>query len=231
MKTLTNTDKEFVCDIEAPCFQALSPEEIEAIKSSRIQVFFHKGENLTKQGVFATFVLFVTKGFVKQHVEGDGQHKVNLRIVGQGEFLGLSSAFDHPRFLYSSVALTEAQAFLIEKDTIIQMIKQNGTFAYNIMRRYCAQTEGLFNLIKNQSYKQINGRMADTLLYMQPANFNGEDVTALLTRRDIAEFAGVSMESAVKILKAFEKDGLLKLDEKQIIILQPDALAEISKRG
>ena len=53
MKTLSATDKDFICDIQAPCFQSLSPEEMEIIQESRTQVLFRKGENLTKQGAFA----------------------------------------------------------------------------------------------------------------------------------------------------------------------------------
>jgi hypothetical protein len=33
-----------------------------------------------------------------------------------------------------------------------------------------------------------------------------EDIFLLLTRKDLADFAGISLESAVKLLKAFEND-------------------------
>ncbi|MCL4484276.1 MAG: helix-turn-helix domain-containing protein [Bacteroidetes bacterium] len=44
-------------------------------------------------------------------------------------------------------------------------------------------------------------------------------------------FAGVSTESAVRLLKNFEKEGLIELNEKDIRIIQPENLSEISKRG
>jgi CRP/FNR family transcriptional regulator len=53
----------------------------------------------------------------------------------------------------------------------------------------------------------------------------------VLSRRDIAEFAGISTESTVKLLKTFEKDGLIKLKDKDIILLNREALKEISRRG
>ncbi len=66
MKPISETDIEFVCEIQAPCFQLLSPEEVELIRTSKTQVLFRKGENLTKQGTFASYVLFLMDGFVKQ---------------------------------------------------------------------------------------------------------------------------------------------------------------------
>jgi CRP/FNR family transcriptional regulator len=67
--------------------------------------------------------------------------------------------------------------------------------------------------------------------FIYRVNQGGDDVFSLLSRRDIAEFAGLSTESTVKLLKTFEKDGLISLDDKSVVISNRDALVEISKRG
>jgi CRP-like cAMP-binding protein len=231
MKPISETDREFICDIQAPCFQTLSKTEIELIRASKTQVLFRKGENLTKQGTFASYVLFVINGIVKQYVEGDGTHNFSLRIIHQGEFVGLSSVFSKNTFNYSSIAITDTQVFLIEKEAISKVIKQNGIFAYNIITRYSEHNSILFDTIRNLMYKQINGRMAETLLYLEKESYNNSSIFPLLSRKDIADFAGTTTESAVKILKSFEKDGIIRLEEKDIIINNKILLQEISKRG
>jgi CRP/FNR family transcriptional regulator len=70
VKTIIETDQEFICDIQAPCFQMLSPDEVVLVRASKTQVLFRKGDNLTKQGAFASYVLFLINGLVKQYVEG-----------------------------------------------------------------------------------------------------------------------------------------------------------------
>jgi CRP/FNR family transcriptional regulator len=77
----------------------------------------------------------------------------------------------------------------------------------------------------------MNGRMADTLLYLNSFKTENVEIFQLLSRKDIADFAGVSTESAVKLLKTFEKDGYIVLNEKDIEILDSEALQKISKRG
>jgi CRP-like cAMP-binding protein len=232
MKTISKTDREFVCDIQAPCFQLLSQEEIELVQASKTQVLFRKGENLTKQGAFASYVLFVLEGLSKQHLEGEGSTKqLNLRIIRPGEFVGLSAVFGKSTFNYSVVALTDTKVFIIEKSAFAKLVQQNGMFAYSIIRRYCDHNTILYDAVRNLTYKQMNGRLADALLYIDSVNDGKEDVFMLLSRRDIADFAGISTESAVKLLKSFEKDGLIKLDEKSITIQNRDLLTEISKRG
>lgn len=231
MQTITPTDKEFFCDIQAPCFQLLTKEETEQIQSSRTQVLFRKGENLSKQGAFASYVLFIITGFAKQFIEGDGTKGYNLRIIQPGEFLGLSSVFDRSTFDYSAVAVIDTQAILIEKEAITKLIKQDATFAYTIIKRYCKQNSHLFDTVHKLVYKQMNGRLAETLLYLSDIELPEISIFPSLSRKDVAEFAGISTESTVKLLKQFEKDGLIKLRDKDIILLNHDALSDISKKG
>ena len=231
MKPLIETDQEFICDIQAPCFQMLSEEEAALIRASKTQVMFRKGENLTKQGTFASYVLFIMSGLVKQYVEGDSTHNYNLQLVQPNEFLGLSAVFGEAIYPYSATALMETQVFLIEKEALSKVVQQNGMFAYTIIKRYCEQNTRFYSVVRNLIYKQMNGHMADALLYLSSENFAGLEVTALLTRKEIADFAGISTESAVKILKSFEKEGIIALADKIVSIIHRDRLEEISKHG
>ncbi len=231
MKTILETDSDFICDIQAPCFQMLLPEEAEVVRASKTQVLFRKDDNLTKQGAFAAYVLFIIDGYAKQYLEGDGIKNYNLRIIKPGEFVGLSAVFSENTFNYSSVAITDCHVFLVEKEAIAKVIKKNGIFGFNIIKRYCEQNTNLLNTVRNLMYKQMNGRMADTLLYIDSLKSEKTEIFQLLSRKDLADFAGISTESTVKLLKTFEKDGLIKLHEKDIKLLKQDALAEISRRG
>jgi CRP/FNR family transcriptional regulator len=51
----------------------------------------------------------------------------------------------------------------------------------------------------------MNGRLAEILLYMDGMKAENPEIFQLLSRKDLANFAGISVESAVKLLKSFEK--------------------------
>jgi len=231
MRTILETDQDYTCDIQAPCFRLLSPDEVELVKESKTQVLFRKGDQLTKQGAFASFVLFVAEGLAKQYLEGEGNRNYNLKIVQPGEFVGLSAIFTRNTFPYSAIALTGCRVFLVEKDAISKLIKQNGDFGFGIIHRYCNQNADLLGTVSSLMYKQMNGRLAETLLYLDGLKKTYPDVFQLLSRKDLADFAGISTESAVKLLKAFEKDGLIRLMEKDIELLNPTNLSEVSRKG
>lgn len=209
----------------------LSQQELEIVRESKTQVLFRRGDSLTKQGAFASYILFVINGLCRQYIEGYDGKSYNLRVIQPGEFVGLSQVFTKNIYSYSTVALTSCQAFLVEKEVIARLIKSNGEFGLNIIKRYCEVNSNLFAKLSTVLYKQMNGRIAESLLYLDSLKPSHPDIFQLLSRKDIAEFAGVSTESAVKLLKNFEKDGLISLNEKDIVILKSDALAEISLKG
>lgn len=231
MKTYTAIDDCVLGGLGAPCFGNLLPEEIELVKDSKVQVQFLKGESMTKQGAFASSVLYVVEGLVRQYVIGDSNRNFNLRIIGSGEFIGLSAAFSKHTYDYSTIALKDTLVCLIEKDAISGLIKSNGNFGYGLISRYFENDSMLYGTIRSVMYKQMHGRLADVLLYLDSIQYNNESIFGFLSRTDIADFAGLSTESTVKLLKEYEKDGLIKLINKDIKILQRDALIEISKRG
>jgi len=173
MRTILETDKDFICDIKAPCFQNLSPEEAELVRASKTQVLFCKCDNLTKQGASASYVLFIING----------------------------------------------------------LAKQDGLFGFSIIKRYCEQNINLLNTVRNLMYKQMNGRLAEALLYINSLKNETDEIFQLLSRKDLADFAGISTESTVKLLKTFEKEGLIELHEKDIKLVNHDAMVEISRKG
>ena len=231
MKPILENDQDFICDIQAPCFQLLLPEEMELVRASKTQVLFRKGDHLSKQGAFASYALFVINGLAMQYIEGESAKNFNLRIIQPGEFVGLSAVFSKNTFNYSSVAITDCQVYLVEKAAIERVVKQNGLFGFNLIKRYCEQNNNLFETLRTVLHKQMNGRLADTLIYLDGLKKEHAEIFLLLSRKDVADFAGISTESAVKLLKNFEKDGIISLAEKDIRITNRDTLTEIGKRG
>ncbi len=231
MKIISDLDSCELIKNGAICFNHLSSEEIDFVKKSKTLVQFRKGENLTKQGAFASYILFIIDGLVKLHVEGNPNKNFNLRILHSGDFVGISAVFNENIFSYSTIALSETTVFLIEKTAIEQLIKQNGEFAFGITKRYYIQNSNLYQIISNMMFKQMPGKLADALLYLSSDIFKDNNIFSKLSRKDIADFTGMSTESAVKLLKSFEKDNIIILSDKDIIIQNRKMLEEISKKG
>lgn len=213
------------------CFSHLAPDDMEIINENRTQVKFFKDETIFKQGALAPHVLFVNKGLVRVYLQTDKNKQVNIRLAKRGDFMAFSSVFKKNTYLYSAVALKDSTICMIDKESLKKLLLKNSDFAMQINSRNCHNEERYIEIIQNISYKQMRGKLASALLYLSSDEFKEEYVYEYLTRQNIADFASISLESAVKFLKEFEKEKIIALDGRRIDILDNDKLEEINIRG
>jgi CRP/FNR family transcriptional regulator len=213
------------------CFQSLSIEELEFISSKKVQIDYLKGETIFKQGAFSPHVLFVNEGVVKVYLQTGVQKQLNIRVAVKGDFIAFSSVFGESVYTYSAIALSNSIVCMIDKEALKGLLLRNPDFAMQITSRNFKNEARYLEIISNISYKQMRGKLASAILYLTGDEFNGENIFQYLTRQDIADFASITIESAIKFLKEFEKEGIVKLDGKNLEILMIDELKMISKNG
>jgi CRP-like cAMP-binding protein len=219
------------CIIGSNCFKQLIPEELEFINKKKVQISYSKGENICKQGAFASTVLYISDGLVKLYLENQNKKITNIQILRASDFIGLSSVYGDNIYNYSVLALKDTNICLIEKDALKELMEKNGSFASSLIKKYCEVESYLYDKFRSISYKQMNGRLADVLLYLSSDNLKKENIYKYLSRKDIADFACISKESTVKLLTEFKNEGIIYIDGKYIEIKNLDLLKNISKRG
>lgn len=206
-------------------------EHFTDLNEYKTRVQYLKGENIFKQGAFAPYVIYVLKGLVKVYLQTGLDKQINISITKPGDFLAFSSIFGETVHTYSTQALTDAEICMIEKERLKQILLQYPKFALQVTSKNYRTEKHLLEIIKNISYKQMRGKLASALLYLSHEDFLNKDIFSFLSRQDIADFASISAESAIKFLKEFEKENIVILDGKNIEISDKDKLMNISKNG
>ncbi len=205
--------------------------QMDILQENKTRVTYLKGENIFKQGAFAPYVIYVVEGLVKVYLQTGYEKQINISLAKSGDFLAFSSIFGENIHTYSTQALKDSEICMIEKESLKEILLKNPEFALEITSKNYRNERHLFEIIKNVSYKQMRGKLASSLLYLSQDEFIKEGVFNFLTRQDIADFASISTESAIKFLKEFEKEKIIKLKGKDISILDSEKLENISKNG
>jgi CRP/FNR family transcriptional regulator len=212
-------------------FESIKPDDLLFLADKKTQITYLKGENLFKQGAFAPYVIYIIEGLVKIYLQTGHDKQVNIRLAKSGDFLAFASVFGESVYTYSAIAVKDSIICMIDKEGLKQTLLKNPEFALKVTSRNFRNEKHLFELIKNISYKQMRGKLASALLYLSDEEFLEENIFQNLTRQDIADFASISNESAIKFLKELEKEGILKLQGKDIEITDYSKLEEISRKG
>ncbi|MDD2328720.1 MAG: Crp/Fnr family transcriptional regulator [bacterium] len=219
------------CGKMAACFRDLTPQELEQINKGKTELTYLAGENIFKQGAFSTHLLLITGGLVKVYLQTGREKQLNLQLAQTGDFLGFASLFGERLHATSAVALTDTEVCMIDKEQMRSLLRNNAQFAMRITSRNYRNERQLLTIIANMTYKQMRGKLASTLLYLSSDHFSDQNVFQYLSRQDLANFASVATESAIKLLKEFERDGIITLEGKGITIRNRAELEKIERLG
>ncbi|MDL2227673.1 Crp/Fnr family transcriptional regulator [Bacteroidales bacterium OttesenSCG-928-K03] len=219
-------------NLGARCFEDLPDEILNELKLHKRRMKFKAGETLFKQGTFTSAIMLVIDGFVKEYMENDSGKNTNLRIATTGDFLSLSGVFFPGSYHFTAEALNDCTICVFENDYLRKLAGENASFGLRLMERFGRTESTYFSVLNSMLYKQMNGKIAKVLLYLSSfPEIDGASVYDFLSRKDIADFAIVTPENATRVIKSFEADGLIKLEDKRIIILDYLALEKIKELG
>ncbi len=214
----------------SPWFNDLSDELLQKVANNQVKLAYNKGEILSKQGGFASHIVFLTKGLIKIYKEHNDKNLI-LKIVKPGEFIGLSSLYNKGLFNYSAASIDSSGVYSISADVIKYLIKNNSDFAEKIISQINQNMSQFFERIISLTQKQLHGRIADVILHLSREIYEADKFNMLLTRRDIAEFCGMSTESAIRILKEFHNDKIVNIEGKNLEVISYQLLERLSEVG
>lgn len=100
-----------------------------------------------------------------------------------------------------------------------------------MISKNCRNENQLLGMVENITSRQMRGKLAAALTYLHSYEEKAQPVFPYLTRQDIADFACISHESAIRYLKEFEKEGLVRVQGRDIQITDRERLELIGEKG
>lgn len=219
------------CELQSPLFCFLNDDDRELINKNKITVHFNKGETIRKQGTYMSHVISINSGLAKLYLEGIEQRNAIIRIAKPSNFIGGPGIYLDQRHHFSVSALMNTIVCFIDVTVFKDIIDRNKEFSTEFMKDFSRSTLSVYTRLISLTQKQMPGRMADTLIYLFEEIFESSKFTMHLSRQDISELSGMSKDSAVKILREFQNDGLINLTDNEMELIDSDALHRISRIG
>lgn len=218
------------CTFQSPIFKLLSKEELVRINQSRVEVAYHPGEPIIKQGTACTHVVSFAQGMAKMYLEGESKNVI-FRLVIPGDFISGAGLFVNNRHHYTLTAIRDSRVCLIDSQEFIQVLRSNQLFWEEYLKH--TQTRQIFYMDKllRLSQKNSRGRIADILIYLTQNIYKSNQFEMDLSTNELAEMTSMSKESASKIMKEFCQEKIICFDENVIQVGNLELLEEISKKG
>jgi len=219
------------CPDKSCATEKLGASELDLITNNRYISEIKRNTNILNAGSPVSHIIYLRSGLVKEYlVKSDSKEQI-LQIVMPHSYLGLNSLFGDNINHFSYSALTDLRVCYIDIDVFTQLVKKNGNFAFENLTSVGRENLNNFRRFIAQSNKRTYGRIADMLIYFSKVVFSSSRFQIPLSRREIADMAGTSRESAGRVISKFNAEGLVRISGKKVVINDLKKLEKISKFG
>lgn len=219
------------CTLKSLLFTRMSKEELEYVNGFRQEIEFEKGEIIISANDPVKEFLYLKKGLVKL-IKTDTNNKERIISIARPlDFVSLLSTFSDTNYSYSITALEKSIVCSIGLASMKDVIKKNGAFALELMQQISRSTNFVMQATYDIDNKQLRGRIAYILLWFAQKIYHKNSFDLPISRREIGELINMTTENVIRILSEFRKDGIIKIDGKNIAIENIEILEKISKSG
>ncbi|MBN1416175.1 MAG: Crp/Fnr family transcriptional regulator [Bacteroidales bacterium] len=218
------------CELRSLFFNNVSKEELDSLCTLKIERTYPKGELIVEEGNEIREFNYLKSGLVKLYKSTDEREQI-ITIAKPFDFISLLSIFSNNVYNYSVRALEDSVTCNISITRIKDLIKTNGTFALELLEKMNRIADSIIIESLNIRRKHLRGRIAHVLLFFAGYIYNAPEFELPISRKEIAEYIGMTTENVIRTLSEFRKDKIIKINGKIIEIINRDLLERISQLG
>lgn len=220
--------------VHSPLFASLSAEERSKLERRLVPRRFEKDEYLFFEGEPAEWLVIVVEGQVKMIKHSESGRETILSTFGPGQIVGEVGVLVGEAYPATAQALTPAVTLSLRRDEYVKLVRSHPDLAWALIEELGRRLLRAHETIRSLAVEKVERRIARVLLRL--ASTTGERleggavrITLSLSRQEIADMAGTVIETAIRTLSKFQKQGLVETREGHIILLKPHQLVVIAE--
>ncbi len=212
-------------------FEDVESSDIEKLCSeAQIALTGHR-QKLTNFGDSAHFFYLVLSGAYKLSRPSPGGDDTILHFSLPGDVIGaFIMAQPNPRYPVSAISMGPSRALKIPRENYLESWKDRPTLIFKIQNLLSTRMTMMHNQM-SVAKTNLNVKIATffvNLMERQEDLFEKDSTLCIpLTRKEIAESVGATVESVIRVMSEWAKSGLIKTQDQQITVLRQDKIIEI----
>lgn len=206
----------------------LSPEEIEATKGIRYIRGYQARQTLYHEGMPALGIHILCSGQVKLSRGDDHGRQQILRIVGPGEICGEEALLEEAPYTNTAEAVENSRTAFVRREAFLDLLQSRERVLLPILQHICHVLIETQIRLARVALSGGRTRIAAQLLefakrYGRPSP-RGVTLDLPLRRSELAALVGVSPETATRLLSQFQRDGLVEVQGRRLILKSQERL-------
>jgi CRP/FNR family transcriptional regulator len=235
-----------------PFLSALPRQALDSLGNAFLQREFAPNSVIMREGEEPLWLGVVYSGRVKVVKKSPNGSDTTVAVLAPGEIFGEVSLFSGHPYGATVMPMTHCSVLLIERANVLDLVRRHSELAIKIIGALAERLSNLQNTMQSIATDRVDRRLTQLLLRLQDqvgVRNNGHVLLNMpLTRRELAEMAGTTVETTIRVISQLTKDGYLDTVPgrdnpkgcrqcavqlrcprcRKIVLLRPEEMAEIN---
>jgi CRP/FNR family cyclic AMP-dependent transcriptional regulator len=231
-KPSRSPDDKFSVLRQHPIFRDLSPAALDQLCRYAKTRPFKRGATIFSKGDSGNSLFAVSSGTVRIGVSSADGREAMFNQIAAGEIFGEIALLDGRERTADAIAATDCELLVVDRREFIPFLQSQPLLATKIIELLCTRLRWISDHVEQVILPSLPGRLAKALVRLterddtKPANSK-----LMITQLEISQMVGMSRESINKQLRAWEKQKWVRISRGSIVVLNKDALDEITEGG
>jgi CRP-like cAMP-binding protein len=202
-------------------------EELRKLTEKRERRNYKKKSEVFREGGFPFHLYYIEKGRIKTYKTNDDGKELIVSLYGEGQFFGFNSLLVEETYAESAAALEDCELSLIPKSEFFALLYQNRQVSKIFIQLLTENIKENEEQLIRLAYNSVRKRVAEALLkFFEQAHIK-TDEGMKISREDLSNVAGTSLETAIRTLSDFKEEGLVEITSGKIKITNLEKLQNL----
>ncbi len=215
-----------------PFFKGLPQADRESIEGLASLRDLAKGDVLWNAGDAAAALTLIVKGRVKIVKHGGGVDMI-LEIFSAGEPVGAVAVYNRMPYPASAIALEPATVLQIPSRDYFDLLERHPDLSRSLISEMTRLYMSVARKLEDSRSQRVEARIAQLFLSlaerMGSVDEGGTVIPMMLSRQEVAEMVGTTVESAIRVLSRWGRDKLIISGQGRFLIPSLDALRAVAE--
>lgn len=204
-------------------------EQLDTLVEERIRL--PKGSHLFRLGQPVEAIYAVRSGSLKTQLEDASGHVQITSFLLPGEIVGIDGLQENIHQSHA-IALEDSEVCVMRLEDFDVLAQQLPILQNQLRRLMGKEISRSHNLMKTLGALRSEQRLAAFLLNLSERlsalGYSPYEFILRMSREEIGNFLGLTLETVSRLFSRFAREGLLRIQQRDVLLLDIDSLRELS---
>ncbi len=218
---------------QIPLFRRVSPADRERLVNVAQLKHYERGDAVFAEGDESHSFFVVVSGRVKVYKHTPSGSEIILEIFGSGDPLGAVAVYESRPYPASAETLEPTTCLLIPRPAFFALLEQHPSLVRGLLGSLSLRLVELTTRLTELTGGRIEVRFARLFLRLadrmgQPGA-DGLFIPLALSRQELADLTGTTVETSIRIMSRWGKEDLLRTEKDGFVLVDRAALETLAR--